>query len=231
MSDNQGASSQAGQQAQGSGSQGSQGGQSSQQQSFSEQVFGQAQQGSGTQSGTEGASLLPGQNAGESLADYAARMTSELTRARQDAGRYRTELRKYQPAEGQQGAQGQQAGAQGNDLSAITAEIATLKQELENERNARKSERTTTTLISALAQAGAVNPSRAARLIDTSTEVELAADGTPTPESVSAAIAKLKADTPGIFSDVRGSGDGGAGNIGQQAGTDFNDLIRQRARR
>lgn len=241
MSDNQGASSQAGQQGQGSGTQASQGGGQGNQQSLGDQLYGsQGQQGQ-SQSGTGEGQLLPGQKAGESLADYATRMTSELTRARQDAGKYRTRLRQYegdgvdadgqtsggqgqQQGQGQQGTQGNQQ--QGNDP--VAARIERLERELQAERNARKAERTTSSLTNALTNAGAINPARAVRLID-SEGLQVGSDGTPTPESVQEAIEALKAEMPTIFTDTRGSGDGGAGNAGAGEPDDFNAQIRRRA--
>jgi len=217
MPENQGASSQAGQQAQGSGSQESQGTQQqgTQQQSLSEQVLGKQ----GTQTGSD---LLPGQKPGESIADYSARLTSELARARQDAGRYRTELRQYtgDDAKDEQGL---------TEFQRLQKQVETLGSQLTQEQSARKAERIQSSVITALADAGALNPSRAMRLIDTSTELELGQDGTPTPESVAGAIAKLKTDMPTIFADMRGSGDGGAGNQGAGDPQDFNALIRRRA--
>lgn len=243
MSDRQGATSQDGAQGQGSGTQGQQGGQGNQQ-SLGDQLYGQQGQQGQSQSGTGEGQLLPGQKAGESLADYATRMTSELTRARQDAGKYRTRLRQYegdgvdaegqtsggqgtQNSQGQQGGQGNQQG-QGNQPDPVQARIDRLERELQAERNARKAERTTGSLTNALASAGAVNPARAVRLID-SEALQVGADGTPTQESVEAAIEALRAEMPQIFTDVRGSGDGGAGNAGAGDPDDFNAQIRRRA--
>jgi len=216
MTDSQGASSQAGQQAQGSGSQGSQGSQQGAQQSLSEQVLGKQE----TQTGSE--NLLPGQKPGESINDYSARLTTELERARKDAGRYRTELRQYtgDDAKDEQGL---------TEFQRLSKTVETLQSQLANEQSARKAEKATSSIIAALADAGAINPTRAMRLIDTSTELELGQDGTPTPESVAGAIAKLKADMPTVFADIRGSGDGGAGNQGAGDPQDFNALIRRRA--
>src|SRR6478736_376661 len=188
MTDSQGASSQAGQQAQGSGSQGSQGSQQGAQQSLSEQVLGKQE----TQTGSE--NLLPGQKPGESINDYSARLTTELERARKDAGRYRTELRQYtgDDAKDEQGL---------TEFQRLSKTVETLQSQLANEQSARKAEKATSSIIAALADAGAINPTRAMRLIDTSTELELGQDGTPTPESVAGAIAKLKADMPTVFAD------------------------------
>lgn len=243
MSDNQGATSQAGAQGQGSGTQASQGGGQGNQQSLGDQLFGQQGQQGQSQSGAGEGQLLAGQKPGESLADYATRMTSELTRARQDAGKYRTRLRQYEgdgvDAEGQtsggQGTQQQgQQGGQGNQQQGqpdpVAARIERLERELANERNARKAERTTSSLTSALTNAGAVNPARAVRLID-SEGLQVGSDGTPTPESVQEAIEALRLEMPQIFTDVRGSGDGGAGNAGAGEAEDFNAAIRRRASR
>lgn len=241
MSDNQGARSQAGQQGQGSGSQGSQGGGQGNQQSLGDQLYGsQGQQGQ-SQSGTGEGQLLAGQKPGESLADYATRMTSELTRARQDAGKYRTRLRQYEgdgtDADGQtsggqgnqqQGQQGNQGNQQQGQPDPMAARLERLERELATERAARKSERTTSSLTNALTNAGAVNPARAVRLID-SEGLQVGSDGTPTQESVEAAIEALRAEMPQIFTDVRGSGDGGAGNAGGGEPDDFNAQIRRRA--
>jgi hypothetical protein len=229
---NQGAGSQAGQQSQGSGSQGNQGSQQGQQ-SLGDQLYGQqsnqqggqqgGQQGtSGNQSGTGQSQSFEGQRQGESLADYVARINSELGRARGDAARYRTSLRKYE-GDTQQDGEGQ------TEFQRLSKQFETLQRDLETERNARKADRLNSTLITALAEVGAVNPARAARLIDVDQELELGQDGTPTKESLAAAIANLQRDTPGIFKDVRGSGDGGAGNTGGVDPQDFNAAIRARA--
>lgn len=237
MSVNLGAGSQAGQQAQDSGSQGSQGTQSGQQ-SLGDQLYGQQGSQGQSQPGAGEGQLLEGQRAGESLADYAKRMNSELTRARSDAGKYRTRLRQYesedaggegngqQANQGSENQQGQQAGA--NPLATLQATVSQLQRDLTNERNARKAERTTSSLTSALASAGASNAARAVRMIDTS-ELQTSSDGTPTPESIEQAIEALRADMPQLFSDVRGSGDGGAGNAGGGEPDDFNAQLRKRA--
>lgn len=241
MSDNQGAGSQAGQQGQGSGTQGSQGGGQGNQQSLGDQLYGaQGQQGQ-SQSGTGEGQLLAGQKPGESLADYATRMTSELTRARQDAGKYRTRLRQYEgdgtdddgqtsggQGQRQQGQQGNQGNQQQGQPDPMQARLDRLENELKTERAARKSERVTSSLTNALTSAGALNPARAVRLID-SDALQAGADGTPTQEAIDEAINALKAEMPTIFGDVRGSGDGGAGNAGGGEPDDFNAQIRRRA--
>lgn len=240
MSDNQGAGSQAGQQGQGSGSQTSQGGGQGNQQSLGDQLYGQQGQQGQSQSGTGEDQLLEGQRAGESLADYAKRMNSELTRARNDAGRYRTRLRQYEGDD--QGADNQGSGSQGNQqqgqqgtqgnqqqgTNPLQERLDRLERELRDERNARKAERVTSSLTNALASAGAVNPARAVRLID-SDALQVGADGTLSPEVIEQAISDLRADMPQLFTDVRGSGDGGAGNAGAGDPDDFNAQIRRRA--
>jgi hypothetical protein len=168
-------------------------------------------------------------------------MTSELTRARQDAGKYRTRLRQYEgegaeadnqgsgtQGQGTQAQQGQQGQQGQTPLDTLSATVTRLERELQAERNERKAERITSSLTNALASAGAVNPARAARMI-VATELQAGSDGTPTQESIEAAIDALRADMPQIFTDVRGSGDGGAGNTGSGESDDFNAQIRRRA--
>lgn len=236
MTERDGAGSQAGQQSQGTGAQGNQSGQQGQP-SLGDQVYGaqgsgNSQQGSGTQgrqgsqsgsqSGTGEAQRLEGQREGESLADYATRLNTDLKSARQDAGRYRTQLRQFQgdDTKGDDGL---------TEFQRLQRQVETLSSDLVKERNDRKADRLGGALINALATAGAINPARAMRLIDVAKELELGQDGTPTADSMQGAIGKLKAEMPTIFTDVRGSGDGNAGNNGGADPNDFNAAIRARA--
>lgn len=229
-----GATSQVGAQGTGSGSQASQSDGQGNQQSLGDQLYGQQGQQGQNQPGAGEGQLLEGQRAGESLADYGRRMNAELVRARNDAGRYRTQLRQYEgDTSGNQGSgqQGQDQGAQqgqANPVAQLTTAVQTLQRELADERAARKAEQVTTTITNALAAAGAVNPGRAVRLIDT-TGLQAGSSGIPTTEAIAEAVDALKAEMPQIFGDVRGSGDGGAGNAGTGTPDDFNAQIRKRA--
>lgn len=238
MSERGGTGTQAGQP--GSSPQAGQGGQNpgNNQPGFSEQVFGApaSQQGQPTQQtqttkptgtpqpGAEQGTRLEGQRDGETAEQFAQRLYQELSRTRKEAGNYRTQLRELK-GDPEPGADGL------TDYQRLQGQVTQLANALKAERDARKAEQVSTSLIAALADAGAVNPSRAIRLIDVSTELELGQDGQPTPESVQGAISRLTQEMPGIFNDVRGSGDGGAGNQGGYDPNDFNAQLRARARR
>jgi len=161
---------------------------------------------------------------GETVEAYSSRLSKEVSDARKEAARYRTELRKLagETTPGDDGL---------TDFQRLQKQVENLQQDLTSERQARSKEKVSTSLISALAEAGAVNPTLAIRLIDTQTDLELGADGLPTPESIVSAVAGLATKMPQIFGDVRGSGDGGAGNAFQPESQDFNAMLRARARR
>lgn len=211
---------------QGQGGQAPQSGQGAgqQQQSLSEQVFGQAP--SQQQQGSEGtqAQLLPGQKQGESPEAFAARVNSELERARTEAGRYRTELRKYQgdPQQGEDGLTEFQRLQRQNE--AITKQLTELAQ-------ARKADKMQAQLVTALANAGAVQPELSMALLKIPDEA-IADDGTIDEASVLGAMAELKAKMPQIFTDTRGNGDGpaGGGGGGLDRSQDMNWQIRNRVR-
>lgn len=229
----------------GSQSSSTQAGQSSQEQgkgsespSFSESVFGKpganGAAGTQTEAQNQGSQAGPGQGQrfegmkeGETLEAFVTRTNQELARTRREAAQYRTKVREL-AGDPTQDAEGL------TEFQRLQRQVEGLTNDLSAERNARKSERVSTALITALAEAGAVSPNRAMRLIDVSKELEIGQDGEPTPESVGEAVRKLAAEMPTIFGDVRGNGDGGAGNHGFGGATDpndFNAAIRARARR
>lgn len=222
---NQPAGAQAAQQNQGEQASQANGQQGEQSQSFSEQVFGPAnQKPTGNQQANDAGVQLPGRKDGETIEAYATRMQSELTRARQDAGKYRTKLRDL-TGEVDTGEDGL------TEFQRLQKQFETLSGQLNDERNARKTEKISTAIISALAEAGAASPTRTMRLVDTSKELELDDSGTPTPESLGAMVAKLQQEMPTLFFDVRGSGDGFPGNSTTGEPSDFNAMIRARAGR
>jgi hypothetical protein len=161
---------------------------------------------------------------GETLLQFAQRQAKEAGDTRKEAARYRTELRKL-VGDNTPGDDGL------TEYQRLQRQVEALNNDLTAERQARKADKVTTSLITGLAEAGAVNPGRAIRLIDIEQELELDQSGTPTPESVQAAIQKLAQDMPQIFNDVRGNADGGTGNLGNPDSNDINALFRARARR
>ncbi len=232
MTDTQTTSAQA---VQGSGSQGSSG----QSQSLGDQLYGAqaAQQGNQQatqqQQSTQAAQAQPiifdDRRAGETVQQYVDRLKGTLKSTNAEAAKWRNQVRALAGEEGagNQGAQGAQHNGVPNELD---QRIATLERELNQERQARKGERLTTALTGALSTAGAVNVARAVMLIPP-TELVLDTSGAPTAESITAAISKLKAEMPMIFTDTVGNGDGGAGNAGAGEAEDFNAQIRRRAGR
>lgn len=229
------AGSQAGQQY--SGSQAGQGasgtdGQQQQQQNGSGSQAGQNQQGQQQQ---QEALELPGMLAGESVKDYAERIHGALQTARKQAATYRNRLSQSGQStdddddagtgtgSGSQAGQGQQRNQQGSD----DTRLARLEKALADERAARRTDRMTSQLTSALAKEGALNPDRALRLIDFD-ELNVSDDGTI--DDPLGAVRALKASDPYLFGDKRGSADGGAG-MGSEPSNDINAMIRAKARK
>jgi hypothetical protein len=224
------AGSQAGQQ--GSGSQAGQSGTTQQGQHGSGSQEGQNQ---GQNQGLDLDSLeLPGRHAGESLTDYATRLHGALQTARKQAATYRTRLassglntdddeggNQQGGGSGSQAGQNQQRNQQG---AGENDRVARLERMLMEEREARKTDRMTAQLMTALANEGALNPERAMRLIDMAS---LNVDDDGTIDDPLGAVRELRASDPYLFGDRRGNADGGAG-LGSDAVNDFNAMIRAR---
>jgi hypothetical protein len=190
-----------------------------QEQSLGTQILGQAPKPEEKKAeGTQSAQLLPGQQQGETLEAYVARQQSELERARADAGKYRTELRKYQGDDAKD--------AEGlTEFQRLQRQFETLNKDLTTERQARKADRMQAQLVSALASAGAADPALTRGLLQID-EAHIGEDGTVAEAAVNAAIAQLQLKLPQLFTDRRGNGDGPAGG-GELGGTDPNDINRQ----
>lgn len=194
-----------------------------QQQSLGTQVMGQAPKPEDKTQGQQSGQLLAGQKEGETLEAYATRMQKELTDARQDAGKYRTELRKF-------------AGDDTKDEQGLTEfqrlqrQLETITKNLDETRQARKADRMQAQLVSALATAGAAEPDLTRQLLQIADE-HIGQDGDIVPEAVNLAIVQLRQKMPQLFTDKRGNGDGGAGagEGGNDHSQDINWQIRARA--
>lgn len=193
-------------------------------QAMTTELFGQApaaqQQGQQADAGTAD---FPGIKAGETPAQYVARMQRDLAEARQQAGKYRTELR-TKVGDTTPNAEGK------TEFQILQEQLGRVQSDLEAERQARKADKSQAQVVNALAEAGAVSPARCVKLLDFA-DGDIGADGSITPEALAHAVATLKAEMPQVFTDTRGSGDGGAGNGGYVPPVDFNEQIRARARR
>ena len=210
--------------AQGTSGQAPQGAAQGQQpESMTAQVFGQAPEQSGNDpQAADPQAMYPGIKQGETPTQWGQRMAKEASDARRDAGRYRTELRS-KVGETTPGEDGK------TEFQRLQDQLGNLQGELEQERSARKADKMQAQVITALAEAGAISPVRIVRLLELA-DADIDTNGVVSPEALAYAISQLKSEMPQVFTDLRGTGDGGAGNQGPTP-IDFNDQIRQRARR
>lgn len=186
----------------------------------------QSQQGGqGQGSGSQGTTNGQGSGTPEYVtkADYDA-LVSKLDDVISDNVRYRQERRQSSGNQGGNSSNNQNnQGSQNDATSKLSGEMETLRAEL-------RVERFTNAITSAATAAGALNPSRIARLLD----INDVADEKGNVRDAGKLIEKLKQSDPYLFGKVvQGGGDGGAGNGTNEGNqpTDMNAIMRREARR